>query len=162
MGSNPTLDSLDNDSAGKMCLKQASFCTPLVSARLHLGLHIAHTQIPYYVWHVLCPLQCLLLHKVADFEECACASNSTPWVTKVQYESFREVTMKKYEAFDWFSVFKSGVLYVWEGCLPTKHTEYICTTSKSHFLHRCSTAFYRKIRSKSWLSIWSGGMNSCW
>ena len=40
--------------------------------------------------------------------------------------------MKKNEASDWFSVLKSGVLYVWEGCLPTQHTEDICTTSKAY------------------------------
>jgi hypothetical protein len=70
-------------------------------------------------------------------------------VAKVQYESFREVTMTKNEASDWFSVFKSGVLYVWEGCPVTKHTEDICTTSKSYFLCRFSTASTGKYAAKA-------------
>jgi hypothetical protein len=69
-------------------------------------------------------------------------------VTKVQCESFREVTMKRNEASDRFSVFKSGVLYIWEGCLPTKHTGDICITSKSYFLCRCSTASTGKYAGK--------------
>ena len=31
----------------------------------------------------------------------------------MQYESFRDVTVKKNEASDWFSEFKSGVLYLY-------------------------------------------------
>jgi hypothetical protein len=57
--------------------------------------------------------------------------------------------MKKNEASDWFSVFKIGVLYVWEGFLPTEHTEDIYTTSKSYFLCRCSAASAGKYAAKA-------------